>query len=83
MLRTGLKLVPGIRDTIDTVPDNNEDIFEMYRVLNEPYSPELLERVTQRNVMHKLTYKMDLLKETPQGKQTLYGYLMEQVYQTR
>ena len=83
MLWTGFKLVPQIHQVIDKVPDNNEDIFAMYTVLNQPYSPELLERLTQRNVMHKLTYKMDLIKETPEGKQTLYGYLLEQVYQTK
>lgn len=83
MLWTGFRLVPAIHDVIDAVPDNNEDIFEMYRVLNKPYTPELLQQLTRRNVMHKLTYKMDLFKETPEGQQTLYGYLLEQVYKQR
>lgn len=83
MLWTGFKSVPAIHDVIDAVPDNNEEIFEMYQVLNKPYSPELLERLTRHNVMHKLTYKMDLIKETPEGEQTLYGYLLDQVFQTR
>ena len=80
MLWTGFRLVPAIHEVIDAVPDNNEDIFEMYQVLNQPYSAELLQRVTRRNVMHKLTYKMDLTKQTPDGRQTLYGYLLEQTY---
>ena len=80
LLWSGFKAVPAIRETIDAVPDNNEDIFAMYQVLNQPYSPELLERLTKRNVMHKLTYKMDLTKVTPEGEQTLYGYLWEQVF---
>lgn len=79
LLWSGFKAVPAIRDIVDAVPDNNEDIFEMYQVLNQPYSPELLERLTKRNVMHKLTYKMDLTKVTPEGKQTLYGYLWDMV----
>ena len=79
MLWTGFKSVPKIHEVIDKVPDNNEEIFEMYQVLNQPYTPELLDRLTRHNVMHKLTYKMDLLKETPDGQQTLYGYLLEQV----
>ena len=78
MLWTGFRLVPEIHEVIDAVPDNNEDIFELYQVLNQPYTPELLEKLTRRNVMHKLTYKMDLTKETREGKQTLYGYLLEQ-----
>ena len=83
MLWTGFRQVPGIHATIDAVEDNNEDIFAMYQRLNEPYSPELLAELTKHNVMHKLTYKMDLHKETPEGQQTLYGYLLEQVYQGR
>lgn len=80
MLLTGFKFVPAIHNIIDSVPDNNEDIFEMYQVLNQPYSAELYQRLTQRNVMHKLTYKMDLQKETPDGLPTLYGYLWNQVF---
>jgi len=79
LLWTGFRKVPAIHAMIDRVPDNNEDIFEMYKVLNQPYTPELLERLTVRNVMHKLTYKMDLRKETPEGQLTLYGYLHKMV----
>ncbi len=78
MLWTGYTQIPQIRRIIDAVPDNNEDIFEMYQVLNQPYSPELYESLTRRNVMHKLTYKMDLYKQTPDGQPTLYGWLMQQ-----
>ena len=80
LLWSGFKAVPAIHATIDAVPDNNEDIFEMYQVLNQPYTPELMARLTKRNVMHKLTYKMDLSQTTPDGKLTLYGYLLNQVY---
>lgn len=80
LLWSGFKAVPAIHEIIDSVPDNNEDIFAMYQVLNQPYTPELLERLTKRNVMHKLTYKMDLTRVTPEGQQTLYGYLWEQVF---
>ena len=80
LLWSGFRAVPAIHDTVDCVPDNNEDIFEMYQVLNQPYTPELLERLTKRNVMHKLTYKMDLVKVMPTGEQTLYGYLWDWVY---
>ncbi len=83
ILWTGFRLVPAIHEVIDAVPDNNPDIFEMYQVLNQPYTPELYARVTANNTLHKLTYKMDLFKETPDGAQTLYGYLLEQVHGTR
>lgn len=80
LLLSGFRHVPQIAEIINQVPDNNEDIFEMYQVLNQPYSEELYKRVTKRNVMHKLTYKMDLYKETEDGQMTLYGYLMKMVY---
>ena len=80
LLMTGYRAVPAIRAVIDSVPDNNEDIFCLYRMLNQPYSRELYERLTARNVMHKLTYKMDLQKKTPEGQLTLYGYLLNEVY---
>lgn len=80
LLWTGFRKIPAIHAMIDAVPDNNEDIFEMYQVLNQPHTEELYQRVTQRNVMHKLTYKMDLIKTTSAGEQTLYGYLWEQVF---
>ena len=80
LLWTGFRQIPAIHRMIDAVPDNNEDIFEMYQVLNQPYTEELYARVTRRNVMHKLTYKMDLTKTTPAGELTLYGYLWDRVF---
>jgi len=79
ILWTGFCHIPTIHDIISEIPDNNPDIFEMYQVLNQPYSPELMERLTKRNVMHKLTYKMDLQKETVDCKPTLYGFLLRNV----
>lgn len=80
MLMSGYKHIPAITKIIDTVENNNEDIFEMYKYLNEPYSDKLLKRFTDKNVMHKLTYKMELKKKTDDGKLTLYGYLLNEVY---
>lgn len=80
MLMTGYKYVPAIREIINSVPDNNEDIFEMYQVLNKPYSKRMYQSLVNRNVMHKLTYKMELKKVTDDGKVTLYGYLLECVF---
>lgn len=52
----------------------------MYQYLNHPYSEELYEQLTKKNVMHKLTYKMNLEKMTEDGQMTLYGYLLSDVY---
>ena len=81
LLWTGYRKIPAIKAIIDTVPDNNEDIFELYQVLDQPYSEELYQRTIKRNVMHKLTYKIDLVKETEDGQQTMYGWLLDQVFE--
>lgn len=52
----------------------------MYQVLDKPYTTELYERLTKRNIIHKLTYKIDLKKETANGQETLYAHLLREVY---
>lgn len=79
LILLGYNNIPEIRELVDAVSDNNVDIFEMYQVLNQPYSEELYKRLTERNVIHKLTYKMDLQKTTSDGQDTLYGYLLKDV----
>lgn len=81
LLLTGFRHVPKIRSIIDEVPDNNEDIFAMYVKLNQPFTEELYKELTKRNVMHKLTYKMNLQRYTSDGQLTLYGYLWKIVEQ--
>ena len=80
-LLAGYKQLPAIREQIDGVPDNNPDVFEMYKVLNKPYTPELFARLTSRTNLHKLTYKMQLNRCSADGSLSLYGYLQNLVYQ--
>lgn len=81
LMLEGYNHFPEIKELVDAVPNNNEDVFEMYKVLNEPYSQQLYEQLTRRNVIHKLTYKMELKKKTKDGRDTLYGHLLKEVYQ--
>lgn len=76
-LLAGYKCVPAIREQVDNLPDNNPDVFEMYKVLHWPYTPELYERLTTTTNLHKLTYKIDLTEQTSDGNQTLYAYLRQ------
>ena len=76
----GYKNFPRIKELVDAVPNNNTGVFEMYKVLNQPYSAELYNKLTDNNVIHKLTYKIDLKKKTEYGQDTLYGYLLKDVY---
>lgn len=79
ILLSGYKHIPAIRSIIDNVSPNNEHVFRMYGLLNNEYSDELNKKLTSDTTFHKLTYKMDLQKETETGKLTLYGYLLKQV----
>lgn len=76
-LLSAYKKIPFVRELIDSVPDNNTDIFEMYKVLHLPYTPELLGSLTATTSLHKLTYKIDLIKTTDSNKKTLYAHLLE------
>lgn len=80
MILIAYKNIPDVTRCINAVENNNEDIFEMYKHLNEPYTQELYNKLTQRNVMHKLTYKMKLEKWTKNNELTLYGYLLKEVF---
>lgn len=80
-LLSGYKQIPAVREQIDNVPNNNPDVFEMYKVLNEPYTPELYTRLTKNTNLHKLTYKMELRRNTADKLLSLYGYLQDLVYQ--
>ena len=80
LILLGYKNFQQIKELIDDVPDNNQDIFEMYTVLDKPYTKKLYERLTKRNIIHKLTYKINLKKETADGEETLYAHLLREVY---
>ncbi len=80
LILEGYRHFPQIRDLVDAVPNNNTGVFDMYQVLNQPYTPELYASLTQDNRIHKLTYKMDLQKQTADGQDTLYGFLLKDVY---
>ncbi len=80
LILTGYNHFPEIRELVDAVPNNNIGVFEMYQTLNRPYSPELYAKLTLDNRIHKLTYKMELQKMTADGEDTLYGYLLKDVF---
>lgn len=76
-LLAAYKTLETVREQVDNVPMNNPDVFEMYKVLDRAYTPELYEQLTANTNLHKLTYKIDLTEQTPDGAQTLYAYLLQ------
>ena len=82
-LLSGYKRVSAIKLLIDAVPDNNTGVFDMCYLLYKPYTKELYYKLTRDTHLHKLTYKIDLYKETADGQETLYGYLLKEQYKER
>lgn len=76
-LLSGYKQVPAIRKQIDNLPNNNMGVFAMYQVLDWEYTQELYENLTKNTNLHKLTYKIPLTEQTPDGKKTLYSFLQQ------
>ena len=66
----GTKAVTSLKICVDFLDVHTNDL----------YTKELYDKLTKRNVMHKLTYKMDLQKVTEDGQITLYGHLLKMVY---
>lgn len=75
-LLSAYKQIPAIQKLVDALPNNNVGVFDMYKVLHKPYSQELYETLTRDTNLHKLTYKIELFKETQDGESTLYAYLL-------
>ena len=76
-LLSAYKKIPFFQKSIDSVPDNDVDMFEMYKVLNLPYSKDLMASLTKRTNLHKLTYKIDLKRTSEDGSETLYSHLLK------
>lgn len=69
----------SVKNIIDSMENNNEDVFEMYKHLNDIYSLELWDKLNKTTSMHKLTYKISLYKQI-NGYKTLYGHLVENIF---
>lgn len=69
--------VDYVRDMIDDVPINNTSVFELNKILNEPYNKEQFDRLLRRNWLHKLSYKTKL-NEKIEEQVTFYGTIKNQ-----
>ena len=81
VILSGYKNVPAIKALIDSIRDNNEDIFEMRKIINDCYTKDLYNRITKRKVMHKITYKMKLKKINDKQMLTMYGFIYDETCQ--
>lgn len=65
-----------VKEIIDNQAPNNEDIWGLWEKINTAYHHTNLQQLFETNVFHKLSYKGELLKHTPQGETTVYGWLL-------
>jgi len=66
-----------IRKNIDDISCNNENMWELTKVINDGYDEKLYRDITDDTIFFKLTYKMELKKQTDDGKPTFYAYLLD------
>jgi hypothetical protein len=71
--------LPEIRTMIDSVPENNPKVHEIYHRLNlnNEYSKFLFDDICVNTVFHKLNWKEEHQQYTENGKLTNYGYIMD------
>ena len=69
--------VPEIKRLIDAVPANNEQIWSMAKVLNDPYEPAKFDELMSANDFYKLSYKGRLEEKTDE-KLTIYGHILKE-----
>jgi len=70
--------IQEVRIMIDSVPDNNPKVHEIYHRLNLNYefNQELFNEVCSNTFFHKLNMKDELNQYTKSGKLTNYGYIV-------
>lgn len=66
-----------VRALIDQVPINNAGIWNLYNKLNTEYSTQIWEKISRESIFHKLTYKREYQRYTPENKVSIYGYICE------
>lgn len=70
------KYVPAISQMVEQVPITA--MGPLGKCLNDEYSEEEWNDFCKNYDFHKLTYKIQLQKVTPEGKKTFYGHIWEE-----
>ena len=71
--------IPQMKNLIDEVPANNENIWELAKCMNAPYTEEGYGRLLRSNSFYKLSYKANLQTKTQDGRQTIYGKMLQEM----
>ena len=67
-----------IREEVDSLLPEQRDLYVLQDVLNEPYPNERFEEAKENTYLYKLNYyEKELVTETADGRQTVFGHLLE------
>lgn len=80
MIDAAYRLIPAVRQEIDGVPVNNERVFDLFDMRNEPYLPKRVEPVLRANCLHKFSYKYEYLDFCPDGRMTVWKWMREEAW---
>ena len=69
--------IPAVKKMIDEVPNNNPEIFGLNASMNSDYDSEIIDSITSKTAIHKLSYKHKRTLRTSNNKKTIWGYLYE------
>ncbi|GBG96545.1 capsular polysaccharide synthesis protein [Lactococcus termiticola] len=70
-------IIKSVREELDRLPVNNENVFSVMEMLEKPYDRSKLDEIINGNsLFFKLTYKLKLDKELD-GVETTYSALLD------
>ncbi len=70
---------PEIRKVMDALPDNNLKRNQLYDIINDPYSEELLQEfMDDETFIYKCSWRYkDMVEIDREGKRTIFGFLKD------
>ena len=79
IIAEAVRSVPAIADKILGNPPSMPHIEHLVHNLNDPYD-EAVDRILQEDTfVYKLTWKLPFEKQTPDGRETLYGHICREI----
>ncbi len=76
MIMSAYRQIPYIKEMIDSVPNNNENLWEMQKLLNQPFDEKAYQGHCRTQYFNKLARTLTPAKEKD-GQLTYYGYMYE------
>ncbi len=70
--------LPHIKAMMDRQEPNNEHIWALWQMMNREYDEDVVAELFENNIFHKLSYKVKLSARTEDGRQTVYGHILEE-----